>query len=100
MRKATQFRVKIFVFPDWQLTEERRLSVSVSRKGTVIRNNKKEKNKGYLGVTEVADLKARCRVAIQQRVLQLQVPVTDLLRIGTKFAIAHLISTYFPFFIY
>jgi hypothetical protein len=79
MRKgSTQFRVKIFVFPTCQVIEERRLSVSVSNGKGIIRNNKKGEN-GHLGVTEVADLKARGRAAIQKRVFQLQVPVTDLL---------------------
>lgn len=34
----------------------------------------------HLGVAKVADLQAGCRVAIQQRVFQFEVPVADALR--------------------
>jgi hypothetical protein len=48
---------------------------------------RRRKNRGGrtdLGVTEVADLEARRRAAVQQRVLQLQVSVADLLQIHKK----------------
>ena len=43
----------------------------------------------HLGVTEVADLEAGRRAAVQQRVLQLQVAMANLLQIHDGFRIGH-----------
>jgi len=62
------------------------------------KSHKGELKKWYLGVTKVADLQARRRAAIQQRVLQLQVPVANLLANPNKIcSCAQLISIYFYF---
>jgi len=84
------------VFPAWQVKQESALSVShcpFQKK-----SHKGELKKWYLGVTKVADLQARRRAAIQQRVLQLQVPVANLLANPNKIcSCAQLISIYFYF---
>jgi len=44
----------------------------------------------HLGVTEVADLEAGRRAAVQQRVLQLQVAMANLLQMHDGFRVGHL----------
>jgi hypothetical protein len=84
------------VFPAWQVKQESTLSVSLSKEITYKKITKGKLKKWYLGVAKVADLQARRRVAIQQRVLQLQVPVANLLANPNKIcSCAHLISIKF-----
>lgn len=39
--------------------------------------------KSHLGVAEVADLQSRRRTAVEQGVLQFEIPVTNLLRLAS-----------------
>lgn len=96
MRIATQFRVKIFVLPNMpSSTRKASFRIPFYQKTCTVWKNikifpflkKKERRNCYLGVAKVADLEARRRAAIQQRVLQLQIPVANLLRDQTKHAI-------------
>jgi hypothetical protein len=62
------------------------------KENTVRKNTKKYYSIWYLGVSKIADLETRSWVTIQQRVLQFQVPVANLLKAQTNLGIPQLIS--------